>query len=676
MWIQFCAAAASLFAAVYIPGLLAAYGFGLRQFSLLALAPACSVAVYCIEGIVLDWMAIRASWFMLVVPYFLLAALLASFRWLHSDKCRGCGHRKESVDTFVGPVILYICFGLLFATTMYLLPLDGPTSSVQTYDNVFHYGLIKSFSDSGSWSIIKTSLYLSEPSSSVPMQDVAYYPAAWHLLCSLAISMADISVGMAANVVNFFFVSVVYPLGMLALIHSMFNGSRSVVLLGSLVTCAFSVFPWMMFDVWPLYPNALSMMLLPGLLHCFIEATSTDGSVVGRVRYALLFVVYCMCQVFAQPNTIFSAAVILAPYCIYRCAEFGASGGGTRCLKMTKAVVMGTGFALFVCVIWIACFRLPFMQPIVRFRWAPIQTLSDSITNIIQLSFVGSIAQPLLSVLVAVGAAYVLFRRQYLWMLGSYIFSAFLYAVSATMPECELRHLLCGFWYTDPYRLAALAGMCAILLAVCGLFCIFSFVMSVVSMYQKAHNLRNLPSLCVTGLVLSCLLLGWYNVKEGLSPLNVMAFNAEQLNSEENLGKPYNSEMAVFMNQVKKMVPEDSLIINAPYDGSLYANGVENVNFYYRSMSGYGSSKEAHSSALIREKLSSYVQDPEVQQTVSDMGASYLLILSRDMDRSTSIFPDFVARQWRGIYSVTDDTPGFTKIAEHGEMRLYKIGQE
>ncbi len=43
---------------------------------------------------------------------------------------------------------------------MYILPMNGPESFVQTYDNVFHYNTVESFIQSGHWSILHVDAYL------------------------------------------------------------------------------------------------------------------------------------------------------------------------------------------------------------------------------------------------------------------------------------------------------------------------------------------------------------------------------------------------------------------------------------------------------------------------------------------------------------------------------------
>ena len=137
----------------------------------------------------------------------------------------------------------------------------------------------------------------------------------------------------------------------------------------------------------------------------------------------------------------------------------------------------------------------------------------------------------------------------------------------------------------------------------------------------------------------------------------------------------YTSDERAFVRRVKDVVPESSIILNEPYDGSVYAYGADSLNVYYRTFAEYGySASESDTSATIRESLSRIASSDEAKSAVEEVGAQYLLLLDvghEDLSRLTMI--SYHEEAWRGMDDITDDTPGFEVVLSEGDMRLYRI---
>lgn len=78
--------------------------------------------------------------------------------------------------------VAYLAVGVTVGVLVFVLPLDGPASSVQTYDNVHHFASVRSFSDSGMWSSLHVSSFLilqptlcREPDT-IPRDGISYAP--------------------------------------------------------------------------------------------------------------------------------------------------------------------------------------------------------------------------------------------------------------------------------------------------------------------------------------------------------------------------------------------------------------------------------------------------------------------------------------------------------------------
>lgn len=679
-WVSFAAIVIVSVTVLYLPGYLLSRIAGVRKTISVAIAPVFSIIAYCLLGILYTLLDIPCSAASIMLPLLLLGMGVNALFFLKQ-------RRKNEIATFkeasfdvrhrkaLLTVLSYLLFGILFGTVFFLLPLDGPSSSVQTYDNVFHFGLVRSFLESGSWSTFDTSLYLNEAIKDIaPISDAAYYPAAWHTVVSLVVSATDCSIGMAANAANFVITCIVYPLAWWALIDRIFRGHSIAHIVGAIVPAAVGLFPWMLVDNWPLYPNTLSMALLPALVFCFIETVESKGSSANRLRYGLLFVACCACQVFNQPNTIFSAAVFLAPYCVYAAGSAAARFSKKAGREKSGRLVAGFGFAVFTLAVWLICYRLPFLAATVSYHWDPIQTPFECLKAIASFSFVGSGRQPIMAILIVCGICYSVYRIRYIWVSFSYLLSALLYFAAATLPEIPLRHILTGFWYTDPYRLAALAGFCAVPVAVLGLCSIIGFI-NLLNNHVQAKLRKKELSVDYRYIIscwVVCLCFAYLAVSSGVSGMLGLYENALMLNDANRMGIYDKAEMG-FVGRVQELVPEGALIINAPYDGSIYAYGLSGINTYYRIMSGYGTEREHDYSETIRLGLSAIATDNDVRDAVASIGAEYVLIFHRDPDFSRGAFPDYIEEQWTGIDSINDETPGFELVLADGDMRLYRI---
>lgn len=134
-----------------------------------------------------------------------------------------------------------------------------------------------------------------------------------------------------------------------------------------------------------------------------------------------------------------------------------------------------------------------------------------------------------------------------------------------------------------------------------------------------------------------------------------------------------NDELS-FIKEVERIIPSNSLIINQPFDGSMYAFGKTGINLYYRDNTQYNTSAdETSDSRTIRRGLKEISSNSEVQSAVKNTGASYVLLLKPDFKEIGMYCSNYIADEWTGIDDITDRTPGFSLILERDGMKLYKI---
>lgn len=687
MWFEFALAVMAVFLCLYVPGFLFFKAIRTNTIFSFACAPLYSIVGFCSLGAIYPFLGVKASAASVVLPCFgiaLIAYIVSSAIGRTSNQqfsCVGCNKEIVKKHFDVLALVVYVIIGLCVTTYVYVSSLDGPNSFVPTYDNVFHYGLVRSYVDSGDWSVLDASAY---PFGDVDAQEWAplpgggYYPAAWHVLCTLAIDIISVPVPLAANSVNALVSGVIYPSGMCLLMTSVFPGRRKVVLSGALFTSSFWAFPFLLLNIWPLFPNTLSLSLFGQFASCFILALGFAIDRNTRIAGIAGFLMGIASSIFSQPTTVFTVAVFLIPFCVWKSVNFaGRVRAGSPCAL--KAKVAAGVFAAVSCgLIWLICYKLPFLQGLIGYYWAPIKSISDAAFSVASLSFVGDRSQVILALLVAVGMFSTLRRRQDLWVSISFLISCLIFVAAAALSDNWVKHLLSGFWYTDPYRIGAFTSIFAVPLASLGFCYLVDVVVRLASkkFLGKERRISTIVGLSITAVF--CIFNFSFTMVPGVGSSGLSAFgavyqNGAYLNSAEK-SWVYDSEEIEFVEKVIDAIPEGSLVINQPFDGSLLAYGVNHLNTYYRAIREYSPEAETAESALIRTSIDEIADNADVRNAVKKIGAEYLMILDHsEEDLSGTYAGTYDDSKWIGINSVDDSTNGFEVVLADGEMRLYKI---
>lgn len=681
MWAEFCLASLVGAVLLYVPGYVFFRAIRLSSFASFACAPVFAVVAYCMLGIVFFNTGIRST-----AAYVAACATVLSFIAYGIASLVGRRTRMTRASRAPGEarfdalcVALYVLVGVAVAAFAFVLPLDGPDSSVQTYDNVHHFALVQSFAESGDWSALNTSAYLSVSGDHAnPLPGTAYYPAGWHLLCAMLVDALGIEVSLAVNAINFLLVAAVFPAGMALLMRILFPSNRAVALLGALCPLALGAFPWVLVEVWPLYPNAASLALLPPLMACFVAACRRDASRSERGRFVAAFAIGIVCMAFMQPNSVFAAAVFLIPYCVYRVGcETSRRLTGARHRRLF-VLAFGALSVVAITVAWVLSCSLPFFQGVVGYYWPPIASKTQGLLSVVGLAFAGSAVQPVAAVLVVVGAAYTIRHRRYLWLSFSYALMCCIYYISAVEGDTWLKHIASGFWYTDPYRTAACAAVFALPLLALGLYGAYAALgktLARIGLSSRSASAAVPAVVVATVFVVFNFLPIRTALGAGQDAFAGIVSTAASFN-DGTFMDVFDEDERRFVEQVEEIVPEDALIVNQPYDGSLFAYSLDGLNLYYRDMSGYGGEDETPESAIIRTGLSDWASDTKARDALRLTGAEYVLILERDSERAKEFFFLYNQDDWAGIEAVDDDTPGFETVLKDGDMRLYRIASD
>ena len=681
MWGWFFAACVIESLLLVIPGTLLLRAAGLARVDALCLSPMVSLVLYGVAGVLFSAVVIPCTTLTVAVPLILVALAV----WLalrHRRPWQEPTSLKEVAGELRLPA-LYVAVGVVAAMAVLVGSLGRPDSFIQTWDNVCHFNLIRAFVDSHEWSTLATTYYPGAASAFDPFPGTqGYYPAGWHLLGALAVDALGVPVTLAANVVNAVVVGVVWPLGACALMRQLFEG-RLARVCGAVCCCVFPAFPWNLIERWTLYPNLLAFALLPMALTALLMLTAEGQTRRGRLRAAVIVVASGASLCLAQPNAGFSAVLFAVPYGAWRIWWWRFPRRGLA----HALICVGAALCLSAAA-WVALCLAPFLQGVVGFFWKPMISSRQAFEGIVGGSFIGGDPQPLLTLVLAVGIV-VAWRQHKRWLVAAFALASASFFVAATGADSALKHLVAGFWYTDPYRLGATATVFAVPLAALGLAALAELAARgasalAVRMRDSAPHSKLSPcarvavvaSFAVAAIGPAALVSAGLTSAQYLGDLGWVAHGiAKRCDARGRFG--FNEEKIAFAARARELVGPSAMVLNEPFDGSVYAYGVSGLNVMWRYMSGYDESEESEASVALRSGLvelsGTDADSEEVRKALEETGAEYLLRLGGTPTGERPYFEPFHHDDWEGVLAVDDETPGFDVVLAEGNMRLYRI---
>lgn len=689
MWMMFFLVVIAGALAVYAPGYLLLRAFRVGHLAALASAPLVSLVGFNILTLAYAQMGVRCSWLSLAGLGIVLALvmLLVSHTVSHKRDCGcsfGLGRRSVVVagrsrchfDGFC--MTAYAVFGCFVTVYVLLSNLEDPSSFVQEFDNIHHLGVVKNYLESGDWSPFAGTLYGDAAASPFVSDSGSFYPSSWLMVAALAADAVGASAALGENAANFLFVAIVFPVSLCALMCRLFTQRPAAVLCGIPCALAFSAFPWRLLLFGPLYPNLAAYALVPIVIFLFMSILSTGESRSVRIGAASLTAVGVLSLVLMQPNAVFVAAVALVPFCMYRAAKATGSAWADKRGKLFAQAAAALGFFAFSAFAWIVCLHLPFFESVLAEWWPAYTSKPQAFVDALTLSFGANVPQFVLMALVLLGAVRTLFHREYGWLTCSYALLCFMFCLDASS-ELPLKLWLTGFWYTDKFRIAAAAVLCAIPLASFGLSALCEGAYRLARRRGGASDgmAASAAAVFVAGAFVLANFLPSFLLADGgmaVTPFGNIRSQVERANST---APPiaYNEDERAFVDQVKQIVPTGEMVLNQPHDGSAFAYSVDDLDVYYRYARGYEGDDERPESKVIRERLCDISFDAEVRNAVDEAGVEYVLLL--DYGKEEGIEPFLFTYNhgliWEGFLGIDDETPGFEVVLSEGDMRLYRI---
>ena len=675
---------------LFIPGaLLLRLGFKKLNPQFICFAPALSAFVFLIAGVIETMLGLTGAAIFALLTICFAVLLALPIRLINSKSnlsTTGFSNVSQLTWSAVG---ICAAVGAVLVAALFLSNIEGLSSFIQYDDNLSHLAWIKSIADSGNYSTIRVTYYDPAASPSAFLGSGSYYPIVWHIPAVLLVSLTGIQTSVAENASIFCFTAFAYPLGILALLDSVCKNTKVSPFIVAISSFASVAFPMRMLAVHGPFPNISAFCLVPAAVSLLIRSVSLGERFCfcGATFYSFVLALVGVAGV--HPNAAIFACLLIAPFILLRIIPFGIMA---RCAKAPsrRSSIPKTRCAqivfCFLCVLlWVVVYNLPFMHGIVSFDWEWGMSLEGILQSIVSGSFFFGIPQILLFPLFVIGAFYVIAReKEQRWMFLSFAIVLLIY-IGAGVFSPEARSFFSGFWYTDPERVAAMVVISLVPFICFGLHCVVLVVYSVIGHLKLlSGNLGfNLSAVLISLLFffLNCYPFNYAYAWEDHSRSDLT--NAFTLNSYDLYNgysryrvQAYTAAERDFIQQVKEVVPKDSLIINLPVDGSSFAWSVDGLNLYYHAKLGSAESEDSHA---IRKGLCNISTDSAVKNAVENTGAKYVLLLDRSdytaEDKHVCYSRDlqYKKKDWKGITEINDETPGFEPILSSGSMRLYLI---
>lgn len=690
MWGSFIIACIVGLVIIFAPGALMLRSLHFSWTNALACAAPVSAALVTVAGALCQRIGAAGAPLVAIATLALtgvVCALCFGIPVLRARRCGRSAERPEANPVRWRSIALYAAVNMALMAYLYLRCLASPESVISFGDNDYHLTVVKAMMDSGSFSTLAVSQYPTTlASGEVPLLDTGYYPAGWHAMTALVGSLANISAPMAENVSLFLFTAVAFPLGALALLQRVFPQNRSVVFWGAFAVCACVAFPLRPLLVHQIYPTVAGFACMLAAVSLFFAGVKRQLPKGARWRFALAFALAYIGLAVLHPGAFLAATVFLFVIMLFIVIVPAARsiamkrGGGARGNALIG--LFAVAWALLGIVAWLVLLDSAALYSTTHFLWEWTVPAWKALTLVIDLGLCLGAPQYVLAVLLWCGFGLCFKHREYLWLaVSALLFCLIFFANAAGDPT--VKRLFAGFWYTDPERTAALVAVAIVPLTAIGLSLAAHLVAwllgKAVPSWRDAAAMPK-AQIGIAGAIVLALFLP-LNYLAHLVPLPLPGLDgasgfsvtryALRLESDPETVLIYDADEHAFVDDVKELLDdEDELLINMPYDGSLYAYPVDDLNVYYKSH--LERSQETEASATIREKLDEIATDDAVRDAVQQTGARYVLKLHQNLasnfDRN-----QWKPEEWTGFDDVDDETPGFETVLAKNDMRLYRI---
>lgn len=427
-----------------VPGLILSLAIRIRGVNSVLLAPAFTVGITGFLAAVFPFLGISWGPLSLLLGVLVVAAVAWGIRYLvirkRPDPEIDSPPRSLCVVVGFGALAAALVIGLQMATAMI-----SPDSISQTYDNVFHLNAVR-------WAMETRD---ASPLNLGALTGISAYPAGWHGLVAIICELSGSTIPVAVNATNLAIGAVVWPLGCLYMVQSVAGHRTSVAIFSFIFAAGFSTFPMLMIDWGVLYPNLLSISVLPAALGLAFTAMGLGHHYRPNSLVAWLSLGVVVAGVaLAHPSTFmaflaFSVPAIVAVYYLNVRGSWPPRSPSNRRRVVVLSLALLAGF-VGLTILW------GYLRPPAdAATWGVVETPPQAIGELLFNAPLGRPTLGVLSLCLAVGLIRLWVDKSRRWLIGMYWVGALFFFLAAGF-NAEPRWFVTGVWYFDSYRLAAL----------------------------------------------------------------------------------------------------------------------------------------------------------------------------------------------------------------------------
>lgn len=632
-WLTFVVVAVAAVAVIFLPGAAVGAALRMRGLALTAFAPVATTAMVGIFAVLFE--KIHISWWWL--PFVVGVAIVAFIAWILRRRLAILDGDVPSTSSLLVP--LGISVGAVLIGIRLLMYLGAPDAISQTNDAVFHLNALRYILETQSASSFTVSGVLGASS---------FYPAAWHGLVTLVIGVTAAGIPMAVNTVSLVIACLVWPLG-IAWLTMVTTKSRGTAAVAGVLSGAMIHFPMLMLQWGVLYPNELSIALVPAALTVVLRRPSGIGSesVVQVWASRVLFGLVSMTALgFAQPVAVLTWMMLLVCHLFVRFALQGYARRGVR-------IVWGAGVVLGLALAWYAISRSSGGS-----HWGPYGNWLQAVKELVLTAQVELPAMPVITVLVILGLVFAVRARHALWLVFAWVGLSVLMIIATSVANPLIRDLLLGPWYADQYRIAATLPLVYVPLMAIGVHAAVTRIAARTSVAADGVAVQRLALVVATATGAGLL---------ALAPVVQMPLITEGIKDQDTRytidDHTYLSldERALIM-RLPELVPADATIIGNPSTGMGFTFALSGIDAIPKTWSAPGGADWD----LVAERLRDVSVAPAVCRALKSFDdAGYVLDFG---------IGETTAGRYR-LPGMTDfeGQPGFALVARQGDASLWRI---
>lgn len=652
--------APSFFAAAFVllvPGAIVGRALGARGWFLAGAAGPVSISIVALTAIGCGFLRVPWSLLAVLLVTFLAAVVALGFGLLARRKrseVQGQHAKGLPVVGLPGAVALFsvaLPAGLILWRFGQIVGESGNIS--QTFDNIFHLNALRYIEETGRASSLQVAGFTSSSGQA------GFYPAAWHDVVSLVSQLSGAGIPQAVNATNTAIAAILWPLSSLFLVVCLFGKRSAVLLPAAALISGFASFPYLMVDFGVLYPNFLSISILPAAIALVVLVFGLDhGRGRGRGLGMMLLLLLLPGLALAHPSTLLALLPWTLPVVIaatYRRVFVQREHRGIRRWWPVVALVAYTGLVAFL---WKK------LRPEESASlWEPVESLSQAMGQAITSAPMSGPVPWAIFLLTVIGIFALIRNSELRWFLAVFTVSCFAFVIVAGASFGPFRTFVGGVWYNDPYRPAALLPVAALPVAVYGAMTLWDGVTARMRSSvgrgllgkDSTHSSRALitvAAVCATLLLSGAAQRGAVN-----TAVNSAAHNYKMSSTSALLSV----DEKILLERIPQLVPAEDTIVANPWTGASLVYALADR----RSLTAHVFGTYDETTETVLQELDELSTNPEVCEAVHKLRSYYVLDFGTAEVHNTS-------HPFAGTDRI-EESPGFTLVDSQGDAKLYKV---